>query len=128
MCKKSSKDKQCSPVPLKDYHQACTRMLRADYCGDGKPWTLDGTLLDIFDYLEPPIQLREEKWTFEARWQPTGAMCLSKQRHPELGFTGKCKDSMGKERTLRQCNPYEDDKGMIVSTFNGTGPTGIKDK
>lgn len=120
--------KKCKDVSLKDHHEACQRMLAADYCGDGKAWTLDGTLLDIFDYLEPPLLAREEKWTFEARWQPTGAMCLSKQRHPELGFTGKCKDSKGKERTLKACNPYEDDKGLTVSTFNGTGATGVKDK
>lgn len=125
-CRRDGKKKNCSQVSLKDHHQACTRMLRADYCGDGKPWTLDGTVLDIFDYLEPPVQLREEAWTFEARWLPTGAMCLSKQRHPELGFGGKCVDSKGKERTLRPCNPYEEDKGLIVSTFNGSGPTGVK--
>ncbi len=127
-CKDSGKgnDKRCPAIPLKDHHQACTRMIRADYCGDGKAWTVEGTVLDIFDYLDPPIQLREEKWTFESRWQPTGAMCVSKPRHPELGFTGKCKDSKGKERTLNKCNPYEDDKGLVVSTFNGTGATGVK--
>ena len=26
-------------VSLRDHHQACTRMIRADYCGDGKAWT-----------------------------------------------------------------------------------------
>jgi len=124
----SSRDKKCTSVSLKDYHQSCTRMIRADYCGDGKAWTTEGTVLDIFDYLDPAIQLREEKWTFEARWQPTGAMCLSRQRHPELGFNGKCQDSKGRERSLRPCNPYEDDKGFVVSTFNGSGPTGVKDK
>ena len=103
-------------------------MYRADYCGDGKPFTKDGTIIDIFDYLDPPVQLREEAWTFEARWQPSGAMCMSQPRHPELGFTGVCKDSKGKERKLQKCNPYEDDKGLIVSTFNGTGVTGVKDK
>ena len=123
---KDSKGKNCSPVPLKDHHQACTRMFRADYCGNGQGYTKDGTIIDVFDYLDPAIQLREEKWTFEARWLPTGAMCVSQERHPELGFTGKCKDSKGKERTLRPCNPYEEDKGLVVSTFNGTGATGIK--
>ncbi len=27
---------------LRPYHQACTRALRADYCGDGTPPTRDG--------------------------------------------------------------------------------------
>jgi len=123
---KGSKDKNCDRISLKDHHQACTRMFRADYCGNGQGYTKDGTIIDIFDYLDPPVQLREEKWTFEARWQPNGAMCVSQPRHPELGFNGKCKDSKGKERTLNKCNPYEEDKGLIVSTFNGTGATGVK--
>jgi hypothetical protein len=32
-------------------HQACVRMVRADYCGDGMPHTVDGTTIDIMDYL-----------------------------------------------------------------------------
>jgi hypothetical protein len=32
---------------LRDFHQACTRMVRADYCGDGKGHTRDGTLINI---------------------------------------------------------------------------------
>jgi hypothetical protein len=32
----------CTQVSLADHHQACTRMARADYCGDGTPHTFDG--------------------------------------------------------------------------------------
>jgi hypothetical protein len=116
-CQGSGKRKRCTQLPLKDHHQACTRMLRADYCGNGKSWTLDGTLLDIFDYLQPPIQLREENWQIEARWVPTGAMCLTEERHPELGYPGYCVNDGNKTR-LPKCNPYEDNRGLIVSTFN----------
>ena len=28
--------------PMWDYHQACTRLIRADYCGDGRTHTRDG--------------------------------------------------------------------------------------
>lgn len=124
-CRRDS-TKRCSDVQLRDYHESCQRMMTADYCGVGVSYTLDGTWVDIFDYLDPPVLLREAEWTFEARWQPTGAMCISQMRHPELGFTGKCKDSKGKERTLSKCNPYEEEKGYVVSTFNGTGATGVK--
>lgn len=124
---KSQRSKNCTQISLKDHHQACTRMLRADYCGDGVSFTENGTLLDIFDYLSPPVALREESWDIEARWLTTGALCLSKPRHPELGFTGKCKDSRGKERTLRSCSPYEEDKGLVVSSFN-SGSSNGKDK
>jgi ADYC domain len=31
------------------YHAACTRMMRADYCGDGTPRTVMGTQVQVFD-------------------------------------------------------------------------------
>ena len=124
-CKRAGSTKDCKTVSLKDHHQACTRMLRADYCGDGVPHTLDGTVLDIFDYLQPPVQLREENWQMESRWDSSGASCLTTPRHPELTALNKkgmfsCKDAKGKERKLSACNPYEtaeDKRGLIVSTF-----------
>ncbi|MEL6187808.1 MAG: ADYC domain-containing protein, partial [Myxococcota bacterium] len=30
-------------------HRACVRMLRADYCGDGRSFTVDGTLIGVSD-------------------------------------------------------------------------------
>ena len=36
---------------MNDYHQACTRMARADYCGDGVSHTRNGTLIDMYDGL-----------------------------------------------------------------------------
>jgi hypothetical protein len=35
--------------PLRDYYNACVRLVRADYCGDGRAWTRDGTLIDLWD-------------------------------------------------------------------------------
>ena len=65
--------------PMWDYHQACTRMMRADYCGDGKAHTRDGTPIEIIDRLGS----REEPGTdlvFEAGWTPEGASCVAKPR------------------------------------------------
>ena len=70
------KKKDCETVSLTDYHQACTRMARADYCGDGTPWTVPGTPIDIFDHLSPQIETQETKWPVEAEWTPDGAYCL----------------------------------------------------
>ena len=39
-------------VALWDYHQACVRMVRADYGGDGVGHTRDNTPVDVFDRLE----------------------------------------------------------------------------
>ena len=34
---------------LGPYHQACTRMIRADYCGQGTPYTVAGKTVQVFD-------------------------------------------------------------------------------
>lgn len=67
---------------LTELHQACTRMVRADYCGDGKPYTLDGRIINVYDALG--IQTDTEQWTFEAEWNREGAVCLSQQRVYQL--------------------------------------------
>ena len=83
---------QCATVALTDYHQACTRMVRADYCGSGVPYTVNGTLIDIFDDLAPPIAARGGTWGIEARWTPSGASCMSGARVEELITQGKSPD------------------------------------
>jgi ADYC domain len=36
-------------TPLAPYYQACVRLVRADYCGDGVGHTRNGMPIDIFD-------------------------------------------------------------------------------
>ncbi|MFC7739228.1 ADYC domain-containing protein [Roseomonas sp. GCM10028921] len=69
---------------LAPYHEACLRMVRADYCGDGTPHTRDGTLINIYDRLS--IQRRESRpgMEFDAAWEPHGAVCVGRVRVPEL--------------------------------------------
>jgi len=75
-CKSGS----CTQVSLADHHQACTRMARADYCGDGTPHTFNNTPIDIYDRLSTPIQAQAtkdyENWALEAEWGPNGATCV----------------------------------------------------
>ncbi len=71
--------KSVNGVSLADYHQACTRMVRADYCGDGVSWTKDGTLIDFYDGLSIQTD-NEPRWRFEAEFTPAGATCLTKER------------------------------------------------
>jgi hypothetical protein len=70
----------CTTISLRDHHQACTRMARADYCGDGRPHTVTGTPIDIFDRLKNPVQIEGTKslvnWSIEAEWGPEGARCV----------------------------------------------------
>jgi len=70
---------------LRIMHWACTRVSRADYCGDGKKHTLDGTMINVWDNLPlpGPLQARgmtPQGMTFEAAWDQTGALCLSHAR------------------------------------------------
>jgi len=68
---------------LRDLHEACTRMVRADYMGDGKTFTRDGTKIafhDIFGIRSEPIPSGMQ---FEAGWSPTGAVVVSRTRFLE---------------------------------------------
>ncbi|MBW4434899.1 MAG: hypothetical protein KME28_25095 [Pelatocladus maniniholoensis HA4357-MV3] len=65
---------------LRDFHQACTRMARADYCGNGKPHTREGTLIYIYDVLDIQNKGSEKGMVFEAAWGPDGASCINRPR------------------------------------------------
>jgi hypothetical protein len=64
-------------------YEACVHMARADYCGEGKPSTRDGTQIDIYD--NHGVQKAETgpEFRFEAGWSPTGAVCVNHTRIPK---------------------------------------------
>ena len=66
-----------------DAHQACVRMARADYCGDGTPHTKNGTAIDVGDALGVQTTTHDPSFEFEAGWGPEGAVCVSKPRYHE---------------------------------------------
>lgn len=61
-------------TPLAQYHQACTRMVRADYCGTGTSYTKTGNRINFYDTLG--IQQDAADWVFEATWDVNGAQCF----------------------------------------------------
>ncbi|MCK6587359.1 MAG: pentapeptide repeat-containing protein [Polyangiaceae bacterium] len=67
---------QCHDVSLAPLHQACVRMVRADYCGDGVSHTYNGTEVDVFD----AFGIKDEDLTVpggvEAEWGVDGAQCI----------------------------------------------------
>ncbi|MFY0568083.1 ADYC domain-containing protein [Archangium lansingense] len=72
---------------LAELHQACTRMARADYCGDGRSHTRQDNPIDMYDDLavltqttEPSRGWQPERASFEAAWTPEGAWCLARTR------------------------------------------------
>ncbi len=60
------------------YLATCTRALRGDFCGDGRPYTVDGTTINLYD--TALIQLDTEGWAPEAEWSPNGAECITAAR------------------------------------------------
>lgn len=68
---------------LRDFHQACTRMVRADYCGNGKSHTQEGTWIDVYDVLGIQKQTTNSGMVFEAAWGPNGATCINRARLSE---------------------------------------------
>lgn len=66
---------------LRPYHQACTRMARADYCGDGQTHTREQTLIDVYDGIGVERPTRDAKLSFEAAWDEDGATCIARTRY-----------------------------------------------
>jgi hypothetical protein len=65
------------------YTQACVRMVRADYCGDGIAHTSDGTPIEATDVagINAPLT---SAWGVEAEWGSAGGICASQLRYDSL--------------------------------------------
>jgi hypothetical protein len=79
---------------LAPYHQACTRMMRADYCGNGTPNTVAGKQVQVWDDTGLHPKSTQAYGRFEAIWGVEGAVCVRRARVPK---------SYPRERILRAC-------------------------
>lgn len=61
-------------VSLDRHHQACVRLIRADFCGDGKSHTTNGQWVNLYDGVG--VQQDTEHWVPEAEWDEHGARCF----------------------------------------------------
>lgn len=91
--------------PLTDYHKACVRMVRADYCGNGRSHAGDGPPLEIFDELgihRAPAGSQANGKVFEAAWTPDGAYCVGRLRAdtPIAALLKECPGRFVAETTL----------------------------
>ena len=66
-----------------DLYNACIRMTRADYCGDGTATTKDGQRIDIYDDGGVQRPENEPAMDFEAGWTAQGAACVRHVRVKE---------------------------------------------
>jgi hypothetical protein len=69
---------------VRDYYDACARMVRADYCGNGHSWTRTGMLIGMWDDLGIQVSQSPDyaSFSFEAGWTPAGAVCVAHTRVP----------------------------------------------
>lgn len=79
---------------LEPYYQACVRLVRADYCGDGIGHTRNGTPIDLFDTIGIQSDEVAPGMTLEAAWGADGAVCV---RHTRL------KDVLGLSTLAAEC-------------------------
>ena len=100
-----------SPQELDSYFQTCTRVLRADYCGDGTSYTVDGTLIDIYDQLG--VQSDTETWLGEAEWGPKGALCMAPQQYDRFRNTNSTPSCYSK-LVLPTCGSSFSDKSTLI--------------
>jgi hypothetical protein len=68
-------------------HDACVRMVRADYAGDGATATRDGTRIAFCDRAGVHPCTGDER-DLEAAWSGSGAACVARPRIPELMSLG----------------------------------------
>jgi hypothetical protein len=94
----------CRQISLAATHQACTRMVRADYCGDGTPHTVNGTVINIYDAFG--IQLDTENWPLEAEWTPNGARCVVRPRIEDTNLP-QCALSLKRDRTCGHLRHFQ---------------------
>jgi hypothetical protein len=75
---------------LAPYHQTCTRVVRADFCGDGTPHTVDGQVINLYDKLG--VQADTRPWLGEASWDENGARAynLLNRSHLDLIYRLSC--------------------------------------
>jgi hypothetical protein len=67
---------------LWEYHQACVRALRADYCGSGQSHGDEQHGLALYDRLGIQPLRAADGMSFEAAWDANGASCVNHMRAP----------------------------------------------
>lgn len=71
-----------APVSLHSLHLACVRAARADYCGNGRAHTREGTVIDLFDRYGFNRRQAASDFSREAGFTPDGASFMQRTRWP----------------------------------------------
>ena len=70
-------------APLTEAYNACVRLVRADYAGDGRGTTRNGQPIDIYDSLGVLSPANDPSYEFEAGFDEKGAICVRHVRVKE---------------------------------------------
>ncbi len=76
-------DERPGGPPLRALHRACIHMARADYGGDGRATTREGTLVYVCDRFGVRPCHDDAPLAFEAAWNAEGAICVARVRVSE---------------------------------------------
>jgi len=93
--------------PMRALHRACIHLMRADYGGDGRPATREGTPIHVYDRfgIRPFRQVAGLR--FEAAWSDHGAVCVARTRNAQLASLGtlaKRYPQLAGRTGLRRCS------------------------
>jgi ADYC domain-containing protein len=106
--------------------QAALKMLSADYCGTGRPFTVDGE--QLVWRARSGMRFYNTPATIEARWSEYGALCVGEPRLLDTAIPDAQKEfpdiwtaiySECVPRKCRQLDPnYDEYRGEIITTAN----------
>jgi hypothetical protein len=108
----------CKQQSLDAFHQACTRMVRADYCGDGVPHTENGTAINIWDALGIQTQELGTGMPLEAEWTAEGAACIKHTRWANGPGDDPARDYIMEHCPERWAGPDDTTCGGSASDFH----------
>lgn len=88
----------------------------ADYCGDGRSWTRDGTPIDLYDRLSVQKEDYNDGMEFEAAWGVDGAHCVKHTRIPELLTPDHLATVCTRPAPVAQCSRdvMQQDSGVLL--------------
>lgn len=109
-------------VPLAPYFEACIRMMRADYCGDGQSNTVEGVRIESWDNLG--IRTAKPSLPLESAWSATGAVCVARSRVPSLAtlatIVNRCPHLA--PRVRQDCGDVSGEPGGDALLWNSSEP------
>jgi hypothetical protein len=108
--------KTTNGTTLQNAWVACTRLLRADYCGDGTPNTVDGTIIDVYDRYNI-LKVSMPSWPVEAEWGPDGATCMTPNIKDRYTLAGNPTPSCYTAKAKTGCGSFSSSSTYLIDRY-----------